>query len=98
MANGFKKLTYADSFLGDFKGLDQQQQKALEDCLEDLLKSIIPSGRRFHCVDKEKPKIYTVDLYKNVTTHKVSLQLDPADPTTALLRRVGQHKDIDRKP
>ncbi|MES2247640.1 MAG: hypothetical protein V4645_10180 [Pseudomonadota bacterium] len=98
MANGFKKIRYADSFSRDFKGLDQQQQLALRDCLEDLLKPIIPSSRRFHCVDKEKPKIYTVDLYTNVTTHKVSLQLDPADPNTALLRRVGQHKDIDRKP
>ncbi len=59
---------------------------------------IIPASRRFHCVDKNKPKIYTVDLYPNVTTYKLSLQIDAADPGNVILRRVGQHKNIDRKP
>lgn len=98
MANGFKKIKRADSFKKDFKNLDAQQRKALESCVQDLLKPIIPEGRRFHVVDRGTPKVFTVDLYKNVTTHKVSLEIDSNDPQLVILRRVGQHKDIDRSP
>jgi hypothetical protein len=94
MRGGFKVSPTA-SFLADLAGLTAQQQKDVKDCLSDLAKDPIPPGRRMHPVTPAgmKPKIYTVDVYSN-KSYKISLQLDGE---LLILRRVGSHKQIDRR-
>jgi hypothetical protein len=64
--------------------------------LEDLEKDPVPTGLRMHPVTPAgvKPKIYTVDVYPN-KSYKISFQLSGDE---LILRRVGTHKQIDRRP
>ena len=94
MTSGFLAFKRTESFKSDYKKLDLKQQQAVDECLLDLAKPVIPSARRFHCVDNNKPKIFTVDLYAN-KSYKISREIDGR---TATLRRVATHKAIDDRP
>lgn len=94
MTVGFKSVGYTEAFKRDYRRLDLVTQSAVDLCIEDLYKNPIPSVRRFHCVDANKPKLFTVDVFSN-KSYKVSLQIENS---TAILRRVSTHKVIDRNP
>ena len=92
MTAGFKAVQPTPTFERDFKRLDPQNQREVEDCLRDLLRDVIPGVRRFHCIDQNRPKVYSIDLNAQ-KTHKISFQIEGA---TVILRRVGTHRVIDR--
>ncbi|MGB4061874.1 MAG: hypothetical protein WBK26_16845 [Burkholderiaceae bacterium] len=82
--------------MADLSSLNAQQQDAVKNCLIDLEKDPVPTGRRMHPVTPAgaKPKIYTVDVFPN-KSYKISFQLDGG---LLILRRVATHKQIDRRP
>ena len=61
----------------------------------DIQKDPMPGVRRPHSVTPrgKKPTVYTVDVTAN-KAYKMSFQMDG---DTAILRRVGTHKAIDRQ-
>jgi mRNA-degrading endonuclease YafQ of YafQ-DinJ toxin-antitoxin module len=92
MAGNIKSIQRADTFKRDFKRLDPQLQSEVIHAIEDLLSNPIPTSRRFHTIDRTRPKVYSIDVTGN-KSHKISFQIDGE---TATLRRVGTHKEIDR--
>ena len=88
-----------ETFLRDYKDLDAQQKTAVDECIKDLCREVIPAARRWHCVDRAtKPPIFTVDLFPN-KSYKISCQIvRDSDGQFLRLRRVRRHKDIDRNP
>lgn len=81
-----------NAFKRDFKALDKNLQDAVSAAIKDLGLPDIPASRRFHNVDKGRPKVYTVDITSN-KSHKMSFEIDGMNVT---LRRVGTHREIDR--
>jgi len=93
MQGGFT-VTFTERFKRDYKRLPADLQKAVNDCIRDLMKDPVPAARRAHRInDKQFPKVYSVDVTPN-KSHKLSFEI--VDGNTAVLRRVGTHKDIDR--
>jgi mRNA-degrading endonuclease RelE of RelBE toxin-antitoxin system len=91
---GAASVSFTDTFKKDFSRLTPDIQKLAEACIGDILKDPIPGARRAHNVTPrgKKPTIYTVDVTDN-KAYKLSFHLDGS---TAVLRRVGTHKAIDR--
>lgn len=83
------------SFQNDFKSLPADIKESVKEALADLLKDPQPKRLRLEKLSGYKrPGIYTIHATHN-HSHKVSFELigDKAE-----LRRVGTHKEIDRKP
>lgn len=95
MAGRIKSVKFSDRFERDHKKLDTVQRAAFSDCVRDLLADPIPAARRLHLLNPKRAGIYSVDLFTNTTTHKVTLTI--ADGV-ATFRRVDTHKAIDRNP
>lgn len=82
-------------FARDLKRLDKETQQAVKDAINDLLKTPVPQVRRMHSLGGYRnPKIYTIDVFPN-HSYKISFEIEG---TTAILRRVGSHGDIDLLP
>lgn len=96
---GFKRLVLLATFKRDYKRLDAQQQAAVDECLRDLQRDVIPQVRRWHKVDRTaRPPIFTVDVFPN-HSYKVSCHVDnDTQGEYLVLRRVAPHKTIDRAP
>lgn len=92
MPGGFAVLERTNAFKRDFKSLDQNLQEEVKKAIKDLGLATIPASRRFHCVDQNRPKVYTVDITSN-KSHKMSFEINGTGVT---LRRVGTHREIDR--
>lgn len=92
MAGGLKKITRTDSFARDYKKLDPNMQKEVDEAIRDLLRDPIPQVRRMHPIDNGRPKVFSIDVTSN-KSHKISFSIDGEE---CLLRRVGTHKLIDR--
>lgn len=92
---GAVSVSYFDSFERDFSRLTPDIQKLAQDCISDILKDPMPGARRAHNVTPrgQKPTIYTVDVTPN-KAYKLSFHMEGG---TAILRRVGTHKAIDRQ-
>ena len=92
MTAGFRSVSSTEAFKRDFKRLDPQTKRYVEECIQDILQAIIPERRRFHCIDQGRPKVFSVDVTTN-KAYKLSLQIEEG---VAILRRVGTHVVIDR--
>lgn len=96
---GFARLFFLPTFKRDLTRLAPDHRRAVEDCIRDLQREFIPNGRRWHAVDRAaRPPIFTVDVYPN-KSWKLSCQVErDADGPVLVLRRVAEHKVIDRGP
>lgn len=92
MPGGFSVLGRTNAFKRDFKALDTNLQSEVLAAIKDLALPNISASRRFHNVDKGRPKVYTVDITSN-KSHKMSFEIEG---TAVTLRRVGTHREIDR--
>lgn len=80
-------------FKKDFDSLGQGLQSKTVQKLGDLLKTPRPPGLRFEKLKGySKPCIYSLHVTGN---YKVSFLVDGS---TAILRRVAEHDEIDRAP
>ena len=94
-----RKITKLDlgrtSFTRSLKGLPQDVLDCLQEALIDLLKDPQPKRLRLEKLESIKnPGVYTIHVTPN-HSHKASFEIEG---TTAILRRVGTHKLIDRTP
>ena len=88
-----KTLTPKTRFKRDYKKLDPQLRKRVDDKLKDLLEDPMPPGLRFEKLSGySNPDIYTVHVTGN---YKISLEIKGDNAT---LRRVRTHNEIDRLP
>jgi putative component of toxin-antitoxin plasmid stabilization module len=90
----FKTFAALSSFTRDLKGLDAQQRAAVQRCIEELQSDNVGQARRVHRLNPKRLGIISVDI-DGGTAYKMTLTIEGDHAT---LRRVGQHKDIDRRP
>jgi mRNA-degrading endonuclease RelE of RelBE toxin-antitoxin system len=91
----FKTFAPLSSFTRDLKALDANQRKAVQECIDELMDEHVGQARRVHRLNPKRSGVLSVDVYRNNTTYKMTLTVEDSHAT---LRRVGQHKDIDRSP
>lgn len=83
------------SFVASFKRLPPSIREEAAHAIADLCRDPLPRRLRFEkLVGYKNPSIYTVHVTGN-HSHKLSFELAG---DTAILRRVGTHKEIDRAP
>lgn len=83
------------SFINSARKLPDNLKEELREALKDLKKYPQPGGLKLEKLSGYRsPGIYTIHFTGN-NSHKLSFELDG---TTAILRRVGTHKAIDRSP
>lgn len=83
------------SFQNDYKSLPDDIKAQLKERLKLLLEDPPPKKLRLEKLSGyKKPGIYTIHITAN-HSHKLSFELVGS---VAVLRRIGTHKDIDRKP
>lgn len=89
-------VRFSPEFERDYVKLPPELRAAAKACVEDLERDPIPSSRRPHSVTPRghRPVIYTVDVLSN-KSYKLSYHVEGR---VAVLRRVGTHKQIDRRP
>lgn len=84
-----------ERFDRDYKRLPVDLQQATSKVLRHLLEYPLPAKLRFEKLSgPQRPSIYTVHVTSN-HSHKISLELIGS---TATIRRIGTHKEIDRAP
>ncbi len=85
-----------EEFVRAYVKLPPDVMAAVDECIKDLERDPIPSSRRPHSVTPRghRPVIYTVDVFSN-KSYKLSYHIEGR---VAVLRRIGTHKQIDRKP
>lgn len=82
-----------ERFKKDYRKLNPDLQQKTQQKLESLLQDPRPPGLVFEKLKGyTRPDIYTIHITGN---YKVSLLIDG---TTAILRRVADHNEIDRAP
>lgn len=86
------KIAFTERFNRDFKGLPPELQEAVRECIRDFAKDPIPASRRAHRINAKLPKVFSVDVTSN-KAYKLSFHIEG---DTAMLRRVGTHREIDR--
>lgn len=83
------------TFVASVKKLSNEVKSYLKEALKELLKSPQPKKLRFEKLQgNNKPSVYTIHITPN-HSHKLSFEMDG---DIAILRRVGTHKEIDKKP
>lgn len=83
------------SFQNDYRGLSDDIKESFKERYKMLLDDPQPKKLRLEKLSGyKKPGIYTIHITPN-HSHKLSFELVG---TVAVLRRIGTHKDIDRKP
>ncbi len=86
-------ITLTEAFKKRYKKLPEEIKPLLAGKLDDLKKNPMPAGLRFEKLKGyTKPNIYTIHLTGNF---KLSFELEGCN---AILRNVGNHNEIDRKP
>jgi mRNA-degrading endonuclease YafQ of YafQ-DinJ toxin-antitoxin module len=91
----FKNVHFKDKFKSQYKKLQPVLKEAADRTIKDLLKAPLPSTLRFHSLGGyNNPRLFTVDVTPN-KSHKISFEIEGE---TAILRRIGTHKEIDRAP
>lgn len=82
-------------FDSDYKKLSSDLQQAVLEVLKRLYEYPLPSKIRFEKLNGYRnPFVYTIHVTSN-HSHKISLEMKGS---TAILRRIGTHKEIDRTP
>ena len=88
-----RKIFFPQQFKRDRRKLEPQLARRLDAKLRDLLRDPMPPGLRFEKLKGyNKPALYSFHVTGN---YKVSLEIQG---DTAILRRVGNHDEIDRRP
>lgn len=88
-------LDYYNSFRASAKKLAPGIKEHLKSALKDLVKNPQPKRLRLEKLQgNNKPPVYTIHITPN-HSHKMSFEIEG---DVALLRLVGTHKEIDRKP
>lgn len=83
------------SFQNDYRSLPADIKESFKERFKMLLDEPKPKKLRLEKLSGYKrPGIYTIHITSN-HSHKLSFELVG---TIAVLRRIGTHKDIDRKP
>lgn len=86
-------LSTRSTFERDFRKLDAQMQDRVLTKIADLQTNPRPPGLRFEKLKGyRRPDVYTIHITGN---YKLSFEIDGS---TAILRRVACHDEIDRKP
>jgi len=86
-------VKFSTKFQKQFKKIPPEIKKLVPEKLKDLLKKPFPSGLKFEKLKGcNKPDVYTVHVTGN---YKISMQIEG---DTAILRRIGNHNNIDRTP
>ncbi len=95
MRGGFQ-IELTARFRRDYESLSVDIKRHVDLCIIELGQDPLPNTRRAHAVTPRghRPTIYTVDVTAN-KAYKLSFHV--AD-RTAVLRRVGTHRQIDRSP
>ncbi|AWB32685.1 hypothetical protein [Orrella marina] len=84
-----------ESFQKDFKKAPANVQEAATKAIDDLLKNPQPNKLRLHSLSGcFNPKILKIDVMPN-KSWQITFEMDGS---TAILRRLGTHKTIDRRP
>jgi len=87
------EVQYANKFKRDRKRLENSLRKRLDEKIKDLYRNPMPAGLRFEKLQGYRnPDIYTIHITGN---YKASLEINGS---TAKLRRVRNHNEIDRQP
>lgn len=96
MTQVVKQIDLSDpGFSRGLRKLPQEIQAQAKAALKDLMLDPIPARIRFEKLAGYKnPAIYTIHLTPN-HSHKASFELIG---NVAYFRRIGTHKEIDRKP
>lgn len=87
-------FTRTQRFQRDFRKLDEPLRLAVAQALKDLLNDPVPKALRHHTLSGYRPTIHVVDVTRN-HSHQITFE---CDGTTAVLLRIGTHKEIDRLP
>lgn len=80
-----------DAFAAQLKKLPVEIQKATREAVKDLVKNPHPKKYR---LEKQTAEYWTIHVTPN-HSHKLSFELEGS---TAVLRKIGTHKEIDRSP
>jgi mRNA-degrading endonuclease RelE of RelBE toxin-antitoxin system len=105
----FDRLAYTVRFQREYKKLESQIQERVDGKVRDLRKNPFPAGLAFEKLKgHSNPDIYTVHVDGNykmslhvMTVHemeKKGFKEVKVAKTVGVLRRVGSHNEIDRKP
>jgi len=87
------QLVTTKGFDRQYKKLPPEIKKLIPEKLNEIMNNPRPPGLRFEKLKGyNKPNIYTIHITGN---YKLSFEINS---TTALLRCVGSHNEIDRTP
>ena len=90
-----EKFEPKETYVSDLKKLKHDVRRAVIEALENLKQDPQPAKLRLHVVSKRPgPVVFSIDVFPN-KSWKISFEMDG---TTAVLRHVGTHKEIDRAP
>ena len=88
-------IDYKASFRKDFQKCPPDIQEAARVALIDLMKNPQPAKLRLHSIQGcFNPRILKIDVFTN-RSWQITFEMDG---TTATLRRLARHRDIDRRP
>lgn len=97
MSAGFKveAFAYSARFKAEFRGLPPDVLQACQAALQMLLDNPRANSLRLHNLSGyKKPTIWKIDVYAN-HAWQVTFEMNGS---TAELKRVATHRDIDRNP
>jgi len=92
MALLVESFDFTPRFQREYKGVQPDIRKAADEALEALMSN--PASVRCHDLKGHKPRIYAIDILSN---HSWQITLEMSG-TTAVLRRLARHSEIDRAP
>ena len=89
------EISYTEKFKQDFKKLEPDLQDKVKEAIKQLSSYPFPRSLRFEKLKGIKnPSVFTIHVTSN-HSHKLSFELCGS---SAILRRIGTHKLIDRNP
>ena len=86
-----QKVRYSDTFMALLRKQSPEVKQAARQAIKDLVKDPYPKKYR---LEKQTPEAWTIHVTSN-HSHKLSFELVG---DTAVLRKIGTHKEIDRAP
>ncbi len=89
-----ENFQYTNRFEHDLKKLSPEIREDVKKALQDLKINPRSSRLRLNKLADYHPPIYAIHVTSN-HSHKITMNING---TTAVLRRVGTHKEIDRNP
>jgi len=84
-------VSYTEQFKAQLRKLPPEIQAAARQAVKDLAKD--PHPKRYR-LEKQTSEVWTIHVTHN-HSHKLSFELAG---DTAILRKIGTHKEIDRAP